>query len=80
MTSDDAKAAYDRIDQATMEFLERQEIRPSIELIDQLLLIVFRMKSRSWEERERCLRWAESFSRSVPDDLMAPIKSLNDGP
>lgn len=80
VTSDDAKAAYDRIDQSTIEFLERQEIRPSIELIDQLLLIVFKMKSRSWEEREKCLRWAESFSRAVPDDLMAPIKLLNDGP
>lgn len=71
--SEDAKAAYDRIDQSTIEFLETHSTRPSIELIDGILLIKFDTTGSGQEVRESCLRWAEDFSRAVPDDLLQPL-------
>ncbi len=68
--SEDAKAAYDRIDQSTIEFLLNEKLQPTIELIDGVLLVKFDSREDSEEEREASLRWVEGFSRAVPDDLM----------
>ena len=74
--SEDAKAAYDRIDQSTIEFLETNDVKPAIELIDQILLIKFSTSGSNRSNRESCLRWAEHFSRAVPDDLLQPLSLL----
>ena len=74
--SEDAKAAYDRIDQATIEFLLGEKLQPTIELIDGVLLVKFDSREDSEEDREASLRWVEGFSRAVPDDLMQKMSLL----
>ena len=74
--SEDAKAAYDRIDQSVIDFLQRAKLQPSIELIDEVLIIKFDSSDNGEENREAALRWAEDFSRSVPDDLLEPLELM----
>lgn len=75
--SKDPKAAYDHIDQSTIEFLEQQDLKPAIELVDHLLIIRFEWNVHHDGAREKCLHWAESFSNAVPDDLLEPIRLLS---
>ena len=77
VNSKDPKEAYDRLDQATIEFLEKHEIKPAIEFIDELMIIRFDVNRAPRDDhRERLLQWVEEFSHVVPDDLMSPISLL----
>ena len=75
--SKDPKSAYDHIDQKTIEYLESHDLKPAIELIDQVLIIRFEPGHESDVGRERHMRWVEDFSEAVPDDLVKPMKMLN---
>ena len=77
VNSKDPKQAYDRLDQATIEFLEKHEIKPAIEFIDELMIIRFDVNRAPRDDhRERLLHWVEEFSNVVPDDLMSPVSLL----
>jgi hypothetical protein len=72
----DPKAAYDRIDQSTIEFLNESHLSPAIEFVDELLILRVHHRIKTPEAHERLIRWVERFSAAVPDDLMAPVELL----
>jgi hypothetical protein len=72
----DAKAAYDRIDQSTIEFLNESKFTPAIEFVDGLLIVRVHHRIQTPEAHERLIRWVERFSAAVPHDLMAPVTLL----
>lgn len=76
--STDAKAAFDRFDQSTLEFLEATPFKPTIEFVGGVLVLELD-HSKMYQEsyREKVIRWVEDFSKAVPDDLMAPMKMLD---
>lgn len=74
--SKDPKSAYDRIDQKTIEYLENQDLKPAIELVEQVLIIRFEPGHQSDLGRESHMRWVENFSKAVPDDLVEPMTLL----
>ena len=46
-------------------------------LIDHLLIFRFEWNAHHDGAREKCLHWAEAFSKAVPDDLLDPIALLS---
>ena len=76
--STDAKAAFDRFDQSTLEFLEKSNFKPTIEFVGGVLVVKLdHSKMYQDEYREKVIRWMEDFSKAVPDDLVAPMKMLD---
>ena len=76
--STDAKAAFDRFDQSTLEFLEESHFKPTIEFVGGVLVVKLDHSKMYREEyREKVIRWMEDFSKAVPDDLVAPMKMLD---
>lgn len=75
--STDPKAAFDRFDQSTLEFLEGSRFKPTIEFIGGVLVVKLD-HSKMYQDsyREKIIRWVEALSNAVPDDLMAPMKML----
>ena len=77
----DPKAAYDRLNQETLEFMMSQDDELLVEFTSGLMIIqrrlldsqsmFFAANPRSFYERH--FRFAEAFTRSVPDDLLKPV-------
>ena len=76
--SRDPKAAYAHLDQATIDFLEKETLKPAFEFVGDLLIIRFDGNAHEDGQREHCLRWSEAFSRIVPDDLLEPLRLMNE--
>ena len=76
--STDAKAAFDRFDQSTIEFLENTKFKPTIEFVGGVLVLKLN-HSKMYQDayREKVIRWMEDFSAAVPDDLVKPMKMLS---
>lgn len=74
--SDDAKAAFDRIDQSTMEYLLSIDMPLIIEFIGGLVIIQSQVDTI--QNRLRLIKFVEGLSMAVPDDLMPPIDILPD--
>ena len=76
--STDPKAAFDRLDQSTLEFLEGSKFKPTLEFIGGVLVVKLD-HSKMYQDsyREKIIRWVEDLSKAVPDDLMATMKMLN---
>ncbi len=74
VTAEDAKAAYDRMDQSTMEYLLSVDIPLTIEITGGLLII--QSQNDTLENRLMLMSFAEGLSKAVPDDLMQPIEML----
>ncbi len=72
--SEDPKAAFDRFDQSTLEFLEQCDLKPTIEFAGNLLILkADDRKLYDDDYREKLIAWVEGFSRAVPDDLLKPL-------
>ena len=72
--SEDAKAAYDRLDQSTMEYLLSVDIPLIIEFIGGLLIIQSQVDTI--QNRVRLIKFAQGLTMAVPDDLMPSIEML----
>ena len=72
--SEDAKAAYDRLDQSTMEYLVSVDIPLIIEFIGGLLIIQSQVDTI--QNRVRLIKFAQGLTMAVPDDLMPSIEML----
>ena len=81
----DPKAAYDRLNQETLGFMMLKDEELLMEFTSGLMIIqrrlldshstFFAANPRSFDER--LFRFAEAFTRLVPDDLLKPV-SLSD--
>ncbi len=83
----DPKAAYDRLNQKTLEFLIGKNPQLLIEFIDGLLVIQHRLLDFNGSATgrpkvaayEQLLEFTQTFTEAVPDDLLEPINFNENG-
>lgn len=73
--SDNPRGAFDIMDQSTIEFLMQCDDNLFIEFHEGLLAIC-KLGGTLIDDRVEAARFAEAFSRAVPDDLVKPISIL----
>lgn len=67
----DPKAAYDRLDQSTLEYLQNIDLPLAIEFTGNLLVI--KHHAASIEARKVLLKFVQGLTEAVPDDLMPKL-------
>ena len=67
----DPKAAYDRLDQSTLEYLQEVEHPVAVEFIGKLLVI--KLHAVDIEARKVILKFVQGLTHAVPDDLMPKL-------
>lgn len=70
--SDDAKGAYDLLDQSTMEFIMGLKGNLIIEFHEGVMAIIC-VHGQGMAARKNLMEIGEGFSRAVPDDLVKPV-------
>ena len=79
--ADDAKAAYDRIDQRTIDFLLQHGGRYVLEFVGGLLVVQYwiseaermNFQRQPRGHYDRVMGFTKSFTQAVPDDLVPPL-------
>ena len=67
----DPKAAYDRLDQSTLEYLQEVEHPVALEFVGNLLVI--KLHAVDIEARKVILKFVQGLTHAVPDDLMPKL-------
>ena len=68
----DPKAAYDRLDQSTLEYLQNIDLALAVEFTGNLLIIKHQAEIRI-EVRKVLLKFVQGLTEAVPDDLMPKL-------